>query len=192
MINFLAPELLHRLKNCRSEHVVKALGRKHCGLRILDTTVGLGRDALILASAGNSVLGLEQNQEVYALLQRELERLRSGSRSKTKSLHLDITFKHCNSIDYLKNTTELFDIIYLDPMFPKSSKSRLVKKEMVWLKSIVGEDDNGVELFNMAMQEASATSRVIIKRPVHGPFINGIKPNYQILGDVNRFDVYKS
>ena len=195
MINFSSPELLHRLKNYRSEHIVKALGKKRSGLRILDATAGLGRDALILAAAGNNVLGLEQNADVHALLAQELEKLH-------KSHILNIVFEHCNSIDFLKSTTEQFDIIYLDPMFPKSSKSRLVKQEMVWLKNIVGENNNpennkdttsdsatDLELFNLALQKTG--DRVIIKRPIHAPFINGIKPNYQILGDINRFDVYK-
>ena len=183
MINFLTPELLHRLKNYQNEHIVKALGKKRKGLRILDATAGLGRDSLILAAAGNQVLGLEQNTEVYTLLVQELEKIR-------KLYPLDLAFKHANSIDFLKDTTTQFDIMYLDPMFPKNSKSRLVKQEMLWLQNIVGEDKSGLELFNLAMQTTG--DRVIIKRPIHSPFINGIKPNYQISGDINRFDVYKS
>ncbi len=188
MIDFLSSDLQRRLKNFQQENLIKALGKKNSGLIILDMTAGLGRDALLLAVAGNEVLAVEKSKELFEELTSALVKLRENRLMKDWQ---NISFLNANSIDFLRMTAQEFDVIYLDPMFPKTNKTGLAKREMQMLRDLDDEaQNNELDLFNLALEKTK--SKVILKRPVKAPFITDTKPNYQIKGTISRFDVYIS
>ena len=88
----------------------------------------------------------------------------------------------------MSHLSEKPDIIYLDPMFPVSKKSALVKKEMQVLQALLGVDDNGELLFFLAKQQAK--KRVVVKRAKTAPFLADEKPDQQYFGKSTRYDVY--
>jgi len=79
-------------------------------------------------------------------------------------------------------------VIYLDPMFPDSRKSALVKKEMRILREVVGEDVDATELLQLAL--LCAKRRVVVKRARLASIIEGPKPDLQFKGKSSRYDVY--
>src|SRR5688572_1053022 len=113
---------------------------------VLDVTAGLGRDAFLLACLGCKVHMCERSPVIAALLEDGLQRL------KQAGLDHSLTLLSIDARTYLSNLTdaERPDIIYLDPMFSARSKTALVKKEMRFLREIVGDDDDAEELFLLA------------------------------------------
>ncbi len=89
------------------------------------------------------------------------------------------------------------DVIYLDPMFPKSNRDKkapLVKKEMqilqLLLHTAAGSDadlDWGDALLPLARQ---LSPRVIVKRPKLAVPLAGIEPDHRWIGEACRFDGY--
>ena len=79
-------------------------------------------------------------------------------------------------------------MIYLDPMYPHSDKTALVKKEMRLFHTLVGESADDAELLAAALQKARY--RVVVKRPRKGETIKGTQPTHQILGKSCRYDIY--
>ena len=80
------------------------------------------------------------------------------------------------------------DVIYIDPMYPHSNKSALVKKEMRILRQVVGDDHNNAELLTIALQHASY--RIVVKRPIHAPTLTELTPDFDYKGKKSRFDIY--
>jgi 16S rRNA (guanine1516-N2)-methyltransferase len=78
--------------------------------------------------------------------------------------------------------------VYLDPMFPVSGKSALVKKEMRLFHSLVGLDEDSGALLELALQRAR--HRVVVKRPPKAPYLGERKPQLSIAGKAVRFDIY--
>jgi len=85
----------------------------------------------------------------------------------------------------------------VDPMFPDSGKSALVKKEMRLFHHLVGKDDDDDALLAAAL--AVARHRVVVKRPPKAPIIDGPalsaleakgRPQFAVTGKAVRFDVY--
>jgi len=79
-------------------------------------------------------------------------------------------------------------LIYVDPMFPHTDKSALVKKEMRVFRDVVGDDQDSAALLNAALQRAEY--RVVVKRPRKAPAIVGQAPSYQLNGKSSRYDIY--
>ena len=78
------------------------------------------------------------------------------------------------------------DVIYLDPMFPARQKSAAVKKKFQLLHHLEAPCANEEELLLAAI--AANPRKVIIKRPIKGPLLAGIKPSYSISGKAVRYD----
>ncbi|MCB9549389.1 MAG: class I SAM-dependent methyltransferase [Myxococcales bacterium] len=82
------------------------------GLRVLDATLGLGHDALVLARHGAHVLGLEHQAP---LLYYAAEGLRRHDAAASRRL----AFRRADHRRYLAQAaTAAFDVVCLDPMFP--------------------------------------------------------------------------
>ena len=80
------------------------------------------------------------------------------------------------------------DVVYLDPMYPpRRKKSALAKKEMQVLRTLVGDDPDAKQLFEVARK--IATERVVVKRPVYAEPIVA-KPSMSYESKLVRFDVY--
>ena len=185
-IDFSDKELLRR-KDERNQEIIKAIGvKKDFKPKVLDTTAGLGRDSFILANLGCKVIMLERNPVIYLLLQNAIENARLNS--ITKGIVDNLTLVNINSVQYLQNLKEHFDVIYVDPMFPKTNKSRLVKKDMQIFREVVGDDIDSDELFESALKQN--VKRVVVKRMRKSEYLLNKKPNFEIVGNTTRFDVY--
>lgn len=79
------------------------------------------------------------------------------------------------------------DVVYLDPMFPERRKSAAVKKKFQLLHRLESPCENDEELLQAAL--SAHPKRVVVKRPVKGPFLAGVKPSYSLSGKAVRFDV---
>ena len=187
-IDFSSNELIRRKNQMNnSQEVSKAVGiKKDFKPKILDTTAGQGRDSFLLASLGCEITMLERNSIIFLLLNNAIENAKNNL--ELADIINRMTLINQDSIEFLKNNKEYFDVIYIDPMFPKSNKSRLVKKDMQIFREIVGDDLDSTELLKYALQQN--TKRVVVKRMINSPFINNLKPNFQIKGKTTRFDVY--
>ena len=78
------------------------------------------------------------------------------------------------------------DVILLDPMFPERQKSALVKKKFQLLQRLELPCADEDELMKAAM--AAHPRKVIIKRPLKGPYLTGRKPSYSLKGKSIRYD----
>ncbi|MDD2840293.1 MAG: class I SAM-dependent methyltransferase [Rickettsiales bacterium] len=185
-IDFLNKELLRR-KDQKNQEIIKAIGIKNdYKPRVLDTTAGLGRDSFILANFGCKVVMLERNPVIYLLLNNAIEN--AALNSSLKNIISNLRLVNENSIDYLQNLKDEFDVIYVDPMFPKTNKSRLVKKDMQIFREIVGDDIDSRRLFELALKQN--VKRVVVKRMKKSSYLLDKKPSFEINGSVTRFDVY--
>lgn len=187
-IDFLSNEITRRKNQLGlNQEIAKAIGiKKDHRPHILDTTAGLGRDSFMLAFLECKVTMLERNPIIFLLLQNGLNIAIEDE--KVKEIIERMTLVNENSIEFLKTNKELFDVIYIDPMFPKSKKSRLVKKDMQIFREIVGDDIDSSELLKLAIRQN--VKRVVVKRMTNSENIANIKPNFEIKGKTTRFDVY--
>ncbi|RUO38978.1 16S rRNA methyltransferase [Pseudidiomarina aestuarii] len=188
-IDFCAGEHAARAARAsiKQEAIARACGmHKRKQLHILDGTAGLGRDALVLAALGATVGLNERQPEVAALLQDALERLTHCDPDLAQRLYF--AGSDCFSATY--KPRDPFDVVYLDPMYPKGDKAQraAVKKDMQMFQQLVGIDQDADDLLAPAL--VIATQRVVVKRPQHANFLGGRKPTHQIISKKHRFDVY--
>tara|TARA_R110002049_G_scaffold126494_2_gene282662 strand:- start:1728 stop:2558 length:831 start_codon:yes stop_codon:yes gene_type:complete len=187
--SFLQGKTTHRLKfgGGKGQMIAKAVGLNKGVLpTILDATAGLAQDAFVLASLGCEITLLERSPIIAELI---ASALREAQGTEIQ----DITARmHLNSVDacawLADQTGKVADVIYLDPMYPHSDKSALVKKEMRLFHTLVGETSDDAELLARAIQKARY--RVVVKRPRKGETIQGQQPAHQILGKSCRYDIY--
>ena len=85
------------------------------GKSIIDITGGLGIDCIAFANKFEEVTHIEQNKELQAM-----------AASNFQSLGLEnITSIATNGIDYLKQTKEVWDVVYIDPSRRDDAKNRV-------------------------------------------------------------------
>ena len=183
MIPRLTPQRL------QEEMLVRAAKLKNFdGIPILaDATAGMGEDSLILAAAGFCVHMYEYDKTIAALLEDSLKRamLSPGLQGVVSRMHL-----HCE--DSIAAMNGGFggeftpDVILLDPMFPKRTKSALVKKKFQLLQQLEKPCDNENELLEAAL--SAKPQKIVIKRPLKGPYLAGRKPDYSLEGKAIRYD----
>lgn len=189
-IDFLAGKIGYRLQHLyeQKQLLAKAMGEKpNLNIRILDLTAGLGNDGFILAQLGYSITLLERSAIIATLLKDGISRAISSK----KYLHTDIPVIQIEAAIYLnelKQTKTLPHIIYLDPMYPHSKKSALAKREMRFLREIVGPDTDSEILLSLAM--TYALHRIVVKRPRLADYLAKLKPHHSLYGKQHRFDVY--
>ncbi|WP_293746618.1 class I SAM-dependent methyltransferase [uncultured Paraglaciecola sp.] len=173
----------------KKESIARAIGLKgKDSLHVLDATAGLGRDAFVLASLGCVVDMIERSPVVAALLQDGLDRA-AIDQQLSSWLPARMRLYHGVAKDLLNNWQGTHpDVVYLDPMFPHRKKSAAVKKEMRLFQQLLGPDEDADLLLAPAL--ALAKNRVVVKRPSGAPFLAGKKPQIEMLGKANRFDVY--
>ncbi len=173
----------------KKEAIAKAIGLKgQDSLHVLDATAGLGRDAFVLASLGCVVDMIERSAVVAALLQDGLDRASSDDELGTW-IPNHMRLFHGVAVNLLQNWQDTNpDVVYLDPMFPHRKKNAAVKKEMRLFQQLLGPDEDADLLLEPAL--ALAKKRVVVKRPSGAPFLAGKKPQIEMLGKANRFDVY--
>lgn len=177
----------------KKEAIAKAVGIKgQAAIRILDATAGLGRDAFVLASLGCTVDMIERSPAVAALLADGLHRA-TQDESLSNWLPLRMHLHHGVAYELLadwqtRSPEKVPDVVYLDPMFPHRKKSAAVKKEMRLFQLLLGPDEDADRLLKPAL--LLAKKRVVVKRPSGAPYLADKKPNIEMKGKANRFDIY--
>jgi 16S rRNA (guanine1516-N2)-methyltransferase len=186
----VAVDFVQALRNRHpgKELLIKAVGGSRNHASVVDATAGLGRDSLVMASHGCSVTLCERMPVVAALLEDGL--LRARNEWDTADIASRMTVHAASAFDYLQHLSEdrYPDVVYLDPMFPVSGKSALVKKEMRLFHSLVGLDDDSDALLDLALQRAK--HRVVVKRPPKAAYLADRKPQLSVAGKAVRFDIY--
>ncbi len=171
------------------EFIAKAVGvKKGTSLSVVDATAGLGRDACLLAHLGCNVIMIERSPVVAALLADGLNRAYHHP-DINEWTRESLSLRHGIAIDIMSSWCEPKpDVVYLDPMFPHRKKSAAVKKEMQLFQHLLGPDMDADMMLLPAIQLAS--KRVVVKRPSTAPYLDGKKPDSQIVSKKHRYDVY--
>ena len=149
----------------------------HKGLRVVDATAGLGRDASLLAAAGAQVVAIEHQPALAFWLRENLN-----------AAGLSIPVVEANAEDYLRANP--CDVVYLDPMFPHRGKSAAVGAESRVLQAFAAppSDQDQSALLDAAI--AACVYRVVVKRPIKAPALAGRTPSASLRGKAVRFDIY--
>ena len=181
--------LLPRIKpqKLSAELVVRAAkirDAKHEPARVVDATAGLGEDSFLLAAAGFQVDLYERDQVIARLLEDGLKRaLAHPSLSPIASrmtLHVEDSITALQALDYAP------DIVLLDPMFPERQKSGSVKKKFQLLGRLEQPCTDEEELMNAAL--LARPKKIVVKRPLHGPYLAGRIPSHSYSGRIIRYD----
>lgn len=176
----LAEALPQRLAAGRRQLIARAVGlHRQRGLSVLDATAGFGRDAILLAALGAEVDCCERHEAVYAKLCEVVAHLPEDIAARM----------HCHATDartVLANGR--WDVIYLDPMYAPTSKQALPRAAAQALRALVGEDPDADAL--LAPARAAARRRVVVKRALRAPTLDGARPMQSLRGNSIRFDLY--
>ena len=172
----------------RRQPLALAVGLKKYKPTIVDATGGLGRDAMLLARLGCTVIVVERSLILGAMLRDALERVATApAAGATGPGRLTLTVGDAAEVMARMPESELPDVVYLDPMYPPSGKSALPKKEMRILRRLVGDDADAGGLLEVARRVARA--RVVVKRtPRASPLAPAPTMSYR--GKLARWDVY--
>ena len=172
----LAHELLVRAARVHgSEHPVA-----------LDATAGLGEDSLLLAAAGFEVTLVEHDPVIATLLRDGLER--AANEPQLEDVVARMTLVEGDSVEVLAGLAVAPDVVYLDPMFPAKRKDAATKKKLQLFQMLESPCANEDQLMHAAL--AARPRKVVVKRPLKGPFLAGKKPSSSLTGKVVRYDVY--
>ncbi len=179
---------LSRLKqsNLEREMLIKAAklkGLDHTPV-LIDATAGMGEDSLLLAASGFNVKLYEYDPIIASLLEDTLRRAKQVPALRDIVSRMELHIE--NSIDAMNNLDITPDIVLLDPMFPTRTKSSLVKKKFQLLQQLEPPCSDAAMLLNAAI--SLRPHKIIIKRPVKGPFLADIKPDYSLTGKAIRYD----
>lgn len=174
----------------KGQPIAKAIGLKTYSLPItvVDATAGLGSDSFVLACLGCQVHMIERSNTIAQLLADGLKRLQASGLIPEVCERLSLTQGQAGD-RLLQLASENYpDVIYLDPMFPEREKSGSVKKEMMMLREVVGDDQDASRLLSIALTVAK--KRVVVKRSKLAPSLEGPLPTTVLKGKANRFDIY--
>ncbi|HMN96907.1 MAG TPA: class I SAM-dependent methyltransferase [Phycisphaerales bacterium] len=188
----------------RGDPLARALGRGP--KRIVDATAGLGGDAFHLAALGHTVIAIERNPIVHALLEDGLAAV--GREAHGAALGERIELRCGDASALLGELREPPQVVLIDPMFPSGRAARrgsaLPPKSMQRLRLVVGDDDDAPALLLAARR--AATERVVAKRgdalpPIRSAAGSGNSegagrtgdtgPAWSIAGTTVRYDVYR-
>jgi 16S rRNA (guanine1516-N2)-methyltransferase len=196
-VDFVSGAVAHRRHygGGKSQMIAKAIGIKP-GIfpAVLDTTAGLGKDAFVLASLGCRVTLLERNTIIHRALhdglQHAIQHAREEGDAELAAILGRMNLVFADALEYLQQSLHMPQrVIYLDPMFPDRKKTAAVKKDMVKLQQIVGEDHDSDLLLERAL--ASNAHRIVVKRPKLAlPLQATVSPSLVFRGASSRFDVY--
>ena len=185
-VDFLKGKLGWRLKRAQHEgNLKKALGKKDKKLFIFDATAGLLSDTMIFLSLGHKVVAVEQSKILFCLVNDAIQR----ARDKIPYLN-NLEFLNDNSLLAYKKQNQVFDAIYLDPMYPiikKSTKKRASInniKQILEIENLASDEEEIIDIFMKYNYK-----KIIVKRPLKSEkkYSN---INYQVKGKTTRFDIY--
>ena len=186
-----------QLEELRRRAVRQSELAKACGMAsgkrpsLLDGTGGWGLDALCLAQLGARVSVVERLPPMWALIQ-DLAQCSGAA---------DVALYCADVWQWLPDQAQVFDVVYLDPMFAPRKKSAAPNKRLQYLAELVtalsveakaqSELDSEHGALQWLQQCARfARERIVLKRRRHDPPLL-IAPDWQIKGRSVRYDVFK-
>ena len=186
-------EMLPRIKQgaLQREMLVKAARVKGVEApRAVDATAGLGEDSLLLAAAGFTVTLCEADPVIAALLEDALARASAHEvlGPIVERMHLVAGDSRIALERAGASTGAQPDVVYLDPMFPGRTKSAAVKKKFQLIHGLERPTEPLDEESLLQAALAAHPRKVVIKRPVKGPHLAGVKPSHAIAGKAVRYD----
>ncbi|MBP3879250.1 MAG: class I SAM-dependent methyltransferase [Lachnospiraceae bacterium] len=156
----------------------------------IDCTAGLGEDSLLLATMGYTVHLFEHDLITAALLDDALRKARSSDDTAILADAASRMILHSEdslpALSALRGRPVAPDLIYLDPMFPARKKSGLITKKLQILQMLESPCAEEAALLSAAIE--ANPRRIVIKRPLKGPFLADVKPAYSIKGKAIRYD----
>lgn len=182
-------DMERRLKpsNLQREMLVKACRIKGKDAPVLiDATAGMGEDSMILAASGFIVNLFERDPVIAALLGDAMRR--AGEIPELSDPISRMTLREEDSTTGMKQLEFQPDVILLDPMFPEKQKNSLTKKKFQLLHFLERPCTEENELFEAAVQ--ASPKKIVVKRPLKGPWLADRKPDYSLKGKSIRYDCY--
>ncbi len=178
-VDFLSSKNLYRFKRgfSKQDPLARAFQKSN---KILDATLGWGKDCFYLAGLGAEVTGIEKSEIIFELTH---DGFRRFFNSQLLSLKGSVQVLCGNARDYFDPT---FDAVYLDPMFPDLKKTALSSKEIQLLQRLVPKN-TGDELIELALK--SEIKKVVVKRPRSSPELSW-PPRHTVYGSLVRYDVF--
>ena len=142
-------------------------------------------DSLIFLSLGHQVVAVEQSKIIYLLTNDAIHRAQD-----TIPFLRNIKLMNANSIDVFTKSDEVFDVVYLDPMYPLMKKNIKKSGELDIVRSIleierIPADKNSL-IDNFIKLDYK---KLILKRPLKSEKLYS-NINYQVKGKTTRFDIY--
>ncbi|HIJ84214.1 MAG TPA: class I SAM-dependent methyltransferase [Magnetococcales bacterium] len=184
-----------KAQNIQRQEGKKSLLARAIGLgkipspNVLDATAGLGQDSFLLAFHGCRVQLFERSPIVAALLEDGMQRALTHPQTQTiVQQRMQLHMADADAFMQHPPNGPRTDCVYLDPMFTKSNHSALAKKEMQMLRLLVGQDEDAPRLLQTAI--AYGRQRIVVKRPLKAPPLEGPAPHFSIQGTTIRYDVY--
>lgn len=175
-------EEFFKKSSLQKELLAKALGVKGpFRPKVLDLTAGMLGDSLMMLAFGCEVVASERHPVIQFLIQSALKNAQHPKLQK-------FTFLPQDALKTLENSDN-FDAIYFDPMFEDANEKASPRKEMRIFRSLVGSDQDALEVFKRAKEKKA--KRLVIKRPRQSVNL-GIEPSVQYIGKSTRYDVYFS
>ena len=172
--------------NLRQEFLVKAVKSKNMGENplVVDATAGLGEDSILLSASGFRVVMFEYNPVICALLEDAMDRAREieGLREIVERM----TLIEGDSTEKMSEISERPEAVFLDPMFPERKKSGLVKKKFQLLQRLEKPATDERKMYEEALK--LRPKKIVVKRPLKGPNLEGTKPSFTIKGKAIRYD----
>ncbi len=172
----LSRELLVRASRIRGEKGM---------LRAVDATAGLGEDSLLLAAAGFWVRLYEREPLVAALVEDGLARARQVPQLAEAVSRMELVAG--DSVAGLSSLPWTPDVVFLDPMFPERRRKAATKKKLQLIQQLERPCEDEASLLRAAL--AANPRKVVIKRPLKGPYLGDVKPSHSLCGKVVRYDV---
>ncbi len=166
-----------KLKDNNTGPLVKALDLKH-GDHVLDCTLGLGADSLLIANAIgkiSKVTALEANPYIAYLTTRGIC---TSDNPIIKRLAKRIDIINCNYQDYLKSAAQKnIDVIYFDPMFKHGNDAAC---GITPLRKLATKTPLTLETIHLAL--TAAKRRVVVKERFGSGVLRVLKPDF-IVGE---------
>ena len=155
--------------------------------RAVDATAGLGEDSLLLAAAGFEVELFERDPVIAVLLEDAVARAREDAGLASIALRMHVhAGDSAEALARMGECDDGPDVVYLDPMFPGRTKSAAVKKKFQLLHHLEHPCDDEEALMTAAL--AARPRKIVVKRPVKGPYLAGVKPSHSVAGKAVRYD----
>lgn len=144
-----------RIKN-NSEPLVEIIGAGN--KTVLDLTMGLARDSVVLSYCGYEVTAVEKNSIIYTIVRDGLANYDTGKSEINAALRKITTHNEDNYQFLTKCKDKSYDIIYLDPMFNRKIKD---SNNLQPLENLASRDILTTELF--AEIKRVAKKKIIVK-----------------------------